>query len=562
MSDNKEILKNLGLHNMLISPDFTNFTRWFCELTEENHLSEEEIVKINELKSAGTFIDDIDLLNQRINEVFEDRLTDLGEIEELQDEYNDLKDTEEALENMLSAANATELKMDEELNRLNSDIQADQMNIESLTQNSQADAQFLEDLTTRNIENRCSFLTSFSSQLSHPMRWCRLDYDNYLVGCDNFSLSMKMIFEKTLKLRDSSSFVEEDPEHNKRLYDLFTLQNTFTRTASALHEAESDLYRIDAIIDALSKPVQSMSPGLMSEQIEQLTWQNAEMEENLENLESLIQEKIAQLGYQEAKFCEVENNREKLVAAEKRVDIMKKCAASISENLLLTEVLCLMVNLEKETMNIILDSVASAHYEEENEQCASNLEILTKISSNSMADHVGEEFSEQVAEMIADDIVADSTISEEPANPFAKYAERVNHFAVQLEDIISDSYQIKIADSIKDFNGISAHLNAFIGNGPSHKPNIWNLPVLAESEIYKRKFDLMFDLSRMMRHNFMEKYHQPFMNDELWKRRQLLWIWFLTDEEAFLEAFQKTVADSKRTANHGNVSFGGLKRNQ
>lgn len=117
--------------------------------------------------------------------------------------------------------------MDEELSRLNSEIQESQMNIELLTQNCQEDAQMLEDLCLRNIESRSEFLSSFSSgviiaghsppyashpiiiclQLSPPMRWCRLDYENYFVDSNNAALSMKLLFEKTLKLKDDSVMI-------------------------------------------------------------------------------------------------------------------------------------------------------------------------------------------------------------------------------------------------------------------------------------------------------------------------------------------------------------------
>lgn len=77
------------------------------------------------------------------------------------------------------------------------------------------------------------------------------------------------------------------------------------------------------------------------------------------------------------------------------------------------------------------------------------------MSSNSLVDHVEEEFSEQVAEIIADgivadDIITDATITNELANPVAKYAEAVHHFDMQLRDVTSNSYQIKIVDLIKD----------------------------------------------------------------------------------------------------------------
>lgn len=171
------------------------------------------------------------------------------------------------------------------------------------------------------------------------------------------------------------------------------------------------------------------------------------------------------MGHQEAKFCEVENNREKMIAAEKRLDLLKKCEASASDHLLLSEFMWLSMNMEKEAMESIFESVASAHYEEENEKCARNLvcndrliksyaslhhwmlqEILANVPSDAVVDHVQEDFANQVAEIVADDdIVADGD-----RNPIARYAERMNQFADQLKDVVSDSYQIKIAGSIKD----------------------------------------------------------------------------------------------------------------
>ena len=55
------------------------------------------------MKAAGTFIDDPDLIKQRVDEIVGNTLSDVG-IEELQDEYDDLKDTEQAYESLLATA--------------------------------------------------------------------------------------------------------------------------------------------------------------------------------------------------------------------------------------------------------------------------------------------------------------------------------------------------------------------------------------------------------------------------------------------------------------------------
>lgn len=53
------------------------------------------------------------------------------------------------------------------------------------------------------------------------------------------------------------------------------------------------------------------------------------------------------------------------------------------------------------------------------------------------------------------------------------------------------------------------------------------------------------------------------VNDELWKRRQLLWIWFLTDQKTFLEAFENTLAMKVNNSHEKTLSIvGGIKRQQ
>ncbi len=56
------------------------------------------------MKSMGTFIDDADLVSQEIERIVGESLDNVNAIDELQDEYDDLKDSEKALENMLSMA--------------------------------------------------------------------------------------------------------------------------------------------------------------------------------------------------------------------------------------------------------------------------------------------------------------------------------------------------------------------------------------------------------------------------------------------------------------------------
>lgn len=118
----------------------------------------------------------------------------------------------------------------------------------------------------------------------------------------------------------------------------------------------------------------------MREQIERLTWQNEEIEENIENVESTIKDKIAHLAYQEAKIVELENNKEKLQVAEKRLEILKKAAKPISDKLLLADLLWLSLHAEMETMKNVLENISTAHYEDENKQCARNL--VCKSSQN------------------------------------------------------------------------------------------------------------------------------------------------------------------------------------
>lgn len=107
--------------------------------------------------------------------------------------------------------------------------------------------------------------------------------------------------------------------------------------------------------------------------MERLACQNEEIEENIENIQSTINEKINYLAYQEAKFCEAENNKEKFKNAEKRLELLQTVHEQISDNLLLGEVLWLLLQTEMETVKKILENISVAHYEEENKKCARNL---------------------------------------------------------------------------------------------------------------------------------------------------------------------------------------------
>lgn len=86
-----------------------------------------------------------------------------------------------------------------------------------------------------------------------------------------------------------------------------------------------------------------------------------------------INDKITYLGYQEAKICEIENNKEKLQAAKKRMEILKKASKPISDNLLLAELLWLSLRSEMETSQNILKNISTERYVEENKQCSRNL---------------------------------------------------------------------------------------------------------------------------------------------------------------------------------------------
>lgn len=110
-----------------------------------------------------------------------------------------------------------------------------------------------------------------------------------------------------------------------------------------------------------------------SDQVDRFSRQNEDFEENIETLESAINEKITYMAYQEAKFCETENNKEKFRAAEQRFEILKAARKPISDNLLLADLLWLSLHTEMETIKNILENISTAHYEEENKQCARNM---------------------------------------------------------------------------------------------------------------------------------------------------------------------------------------------
>lgn len=55
--------------------------------------------------------------------------------------------------------------MDTDLNRLNSDNHSSEQRIQSLFESCKEDAQILEELRSKNIENRNSLFTSFTGQV-------------------------------------------------------------------------------------------------------------------------------------------------------------------------------------------------------------------------------------------------------------------------------------------------------------------------------------------------------------------------------------------------------------
>lgn len=58
----------------------------------------------NEMKSADTFTDDIHLVKKNIEQIVGQSLNHDDMIEDLQDELDDLNDSREVLDNMLTAA--------------------------------------------------------------------------------------------------------------------------------------------------------------------------------------------------------------------------------------------------------------------------------------------------------------------------------------------------------------------------------------------------------------------------------------------------------------------------
>lgn len=55
-------------------------------------------------------------------------------------------------------------------------------------------------------------------------------------------------------------------------------------------------------------------------------------------------------------------------------------------------------------------------------------------------------------------------------------------------------------------------MNSFIGNGPSDKPNIWNLSIVADMVLQRKRFDQQEDLFRKIRRDFQNKYRMPFVS--------------------------------------------------
>lgn len=112
---------------------------------------------------------------------------------------------------------------------------------------------------------------------------------------------------------------------------------------------------------------------MFREEVERLSWKTDDIEENIEALDAKIEEKICYLAYQEIKLCELENNKEKLRTATKRMELMEMVCKPISDHLLLGDLLWLSLHTEMERMKFILQNISTAQYEEENKRCAENL---------------------------------------------------------------------------------------------------------------------------------------------------------------------------------------------
>lgn len=110
-----------------------------------------------------------------------------------------------------------------------------------------------------------------------------------------------------------------------------------------------------------------------SERTGLLSSQNGDIEADIEQLETTINEKIKYLAYQEAKFCEIESNREKYKTAEKRFEILKTVRKPICDILLVADLLWFSLNMEMEEIKNILQKISVARYEGENKLCAANL---------------------------------------------------------------------------------------------------------------------------------------------------------------------------------------------
>lgn len=93
----------------------------------------------------------------------------------------------------------------------------------------------------------------------------------------------------------------------------------------------------------------------------------------MERLRDTLSDKIKHYALQEAKFCELEGNREKRKNAEHRLEILKKIHKPMSNELLISEILWLLMQMENDNTKNIFQNITVDRYKTENKQCLRNM---------------------------------------------------------------------------------------------------------------------------------------------------------------------------------------------
>uniref|UniRef100_A0AAG5DSV7 HAUS augmin-like complex subunit 3 N-terminal domain-containing protein n=1 Tax=Anopheles atroparvus TaxID=41427 RepID=A0AAG5DSV7_ANOAO len=537
---------------------YRDFFEWFVKIDDENIITDMLLKDYNELQRIGTVASESELdaqlheLNQEYPSILD--YTD-RDLETLEQQLEQLVETEEQYEKLLNGAKKSDIALTKELSELERKIMDGEYVLEKVAASCVTMAKQLEDNQAATQQQIADLHHCYLQRQNPPLFIYQMPIEQFDAKCEQFLKYLEIYVKKHFNVKRLDSSKSTDDMDNQQVIDeLEDIKLRLDAEEMKLLDAKREYAGVKKLVDRLQNHswLPMKVPGLRKLCAELRNGNDQDLL-RMDLLKHELETLIKRVNEMKIESVLYENNRAKLDRAVNRLEYIQRLAESISKELMNAELLWILMQLDLEKIRDRFDNADEMNGE--SKRCFKRIDAMKQVEKNTTREEAFSEFLALLAALIAEN----RDDSESTANGELKWC--LQHFAgvqkrlsKQCESVAKGKYHKKSAEVLEQLRNQEKLLARFVFDGPLNYPQFYDQEYLERVQKLCYTLSQLDRGSRNLRKDFVQNIEHPKQNQKFWFFNQRLWIWFLTEPKKVMVAIKEVQAEANKTASYKCIS--------